>query len=484
MSLALDLLRPRLAATPLGPRGFDFEALDDDALALTHGGAPTGVRATVRLLRVPVLEGLRVEGRWLEATVAPALLDEAAAPVVLIVHDAAGHTAWATRDELLARTPTAQRPDGAEAWQVRLSALSGAAGFGLHRMILALAAPALRPMLDGPSEGLPPDAARARALLRRFVEEGDGFDAASDDLRALGAPAWFVAAHATPKDEATLTFATPPYFERIAVELQGACEALAVRECTLRCDRGGGARATWVNDLHPTPVGLTLRVDHARNAVELRATLRGASTSAAVLAGAARFVWRFGQGGRLALSPACAATGVTVAAAYPAQEREALPHGAVETLDALAAIERTTGQAFEVSAAALSDPGQVEAIRELLVVRSSARIDRLAASMRLTLTAAEVSRLLEAAGHQRRITFRMPPSRVNHTVLGASVPLGVRVQEVTGTLVQGPGALARFVATLRPGEQIDVELGAVEVREFYAPAAPAETTTGLPGGGG
>lgn len=486
MSAALDLLRERLAATPLAPRGLRFEEGDDGAVALAHDGAPTGVRAALRLLRVPALAGLRVEGRWLEVTARPSLLaaDPSSAPVVLLVVDAAGHTAWATRDELLARLAPAQRPDGAETWQLRLSALSGAAGFGLHRMILTLSTEALRPALEGPGAALPPGATRARALLRRFVEEGDGFDAEPDALRALGVPGWFVAAHATATDAAAVTLATPPYFERVTIELDGACESLAVRGCALRCARGGSARATWVNDQPPGPVALTLRYDHARNTLDLRAALRGEPTSASALSPGARFVWRFGQGGRLALAPACAAAGVTVASAFAAAERETLPHGVVETLDALAAVERATGRAFEVTAAALGDPAQAAAIGELLRVRSSGRIERAATAMRLTLTAAEVTRLLASAGHQRRMTFQLPPSQVSQAALGVAVPLGLRTQEVTGTLARSPAALAAAVAAMGPAESIEVELSEVELRETYEPAPRAATTTAAPATGG
>ena len=116
-------------------------------------------------------------------------------------------------------------------------------------------------------------------------------------------------------------------------------------------------------------------------------------------------------------------------------------------------------------------------MRELLLIRSSSRIERAALSMRLSLSGAEVSRLLDASAMQRRITFRMPPSRVSQTVLGVSVALGQRVQEVTGPLVTAPGELARVAASLGPAERLDVELSAVEVREFYEPSSTAAPTT-------
>jgi len=476
VSLALDLLRERLGATPLSRRGFTIEVHDDGALGFAHEGVDTGLRATVRVLQVPMLDALRAEGRWVEASVSPSLLAEAASPVVVVVVDAAGHTVCATRDELLARVSDAQRQDGAaESWQVRFSALAGAGGFGLHRMFLVLAAEWLRPSLE--SSGTLPDLVRTRTLLRRFLDDGDGFDAARTELEALGVPRWFVAASATAKDEATVTFATPPYFERLSVELRSARETLVVRDCTLRCSRGGALRSTWVNDLNPAAVGLTLRLDHTHTTMELRASLTGAATSATSLSVAARFVWRFGQGGRVTLLPGCAAAGLGIGSVFPAQEREALNHAVVETLDALAAIERTTGASFEIDPASLADPAQAEAVRELLLIRSSSRIERAALSMRLSLSGAEVSQLLEASGMQRRITFRMPPSRVSQTVLGVSVALGQRVQEVTGTLVPTPAELARVVASLGPAERLDVELSAVEVREFYEPSSTAAPTT-------
>jgi len=479
VSLALDLLRERLAATPLARRGFSVESHDDGALGFAHEGVDTGLRAAVRVVQVPMLDALRAEGRWVEASVAPSLLAEAASPVVVVVVDAAGHTVWATRDELLSRVYDAQRQDGgAESWQARFSALAGAGGFGLYRMFLLLAAGWLRPSLQ--AAGTSPELVRARTLLGRFLDDGDGFDAALTELDALGVPRWFVAAGATTKDEATVTFATPPCFERLSVELRSARETLVVRDCTLRCARGGAARSTWVNDLNPVAVGLTLRLDHARTSMELRASLLGAAASATSLSVAARFVWRFGQGGRVTLLPGCAAAGVAVGSVFPPQEREALNHAVVETLDALAAIERTTGATFDIDPASLADPAQAEAVRELLLIRSSSRIDRTARSMRLSLSGAEVSQLLDASGMQRRITFRMPPSRVSQTVLGASIPLGQRVQEVTGTLVQPPAELARVAASLGPAERLDVELSAVEVREFYEPSSKAAPTTERP----
>ena len=474
MNRALDLLRARLAPTPLARLGFSLEE-HPAALGLAHHGVDTGLRADLRLVAVPRLAALAADGRWVEVSVPPALLDAGANPVVLVVVDADGHAVWATRAELLDRLPPAARHDpAAESWQVRFSALDGLGGFGLHRLFLVLAAGALRPVLDDPTL---PGSVRTRTLLRRFVEEGDGFDVAREELLALGVPGWFVAAHATAPDAATLTLATPPYVERVSVELRGARESLTLRGCPLRCVRGGTARSTWVHDAGPSPVGLTLRLDHVRTTLELRAALVGAASSATALAAAARLVWRFGQGGRVTLLPGCAAAGVPVGSVFPPLAAEAVAHGVVETLDALATIERATGAAFVVDPASLGDPAQAEAIRELLLVWSSARGERLATAMRLSLTAAEVHSLLDAAGLQRRITFRLPPSRVSQTVLGASVALGQRVQEITGTLVQSPGALARFVATLDPAERLDVELSAVEVREFYASAPPAATTT-------
>lgn len=478
MSLALDLLRERLAATPLARRGFSLDA-HDDALGFSHQGVDTGLRAVVRVVQVPMLDALRAEGRWVEASVSPSLLAEAESPVVVVVVDASGHTVWATRDELLARVSDAQRHDAAaESWQVRFSALEGAGGFGLHRMFLLLAAGWLRSSLE--AAGTLPDLVRTRTLLRRFLDDGDGFDAALTELEALGVPRWFVAASATAKDEATVSFATPPYFERLSVELRSARETLVVRDCTLRCARGGAARSTWVNDLNPAAVGLALRLDHARTTLELRASLTGAATSATSLSVAARFVWRFAQGGRVTLLPGCAAAGLGVGSVFPPQEREALNHAVVETLDALAAVERTTGASFEIDPASLADPAQAEAVRELLLIRSSSRIERTALSMRLSLSGAEVSRLLAASGMQRRITFRLPPSRVSQTVLGVSVALGQRVQEVTGTLVPTPAGLARAAASLGPAERLDVELSAVEVREFYEPSSTAAPTTERP----
>ena len=477
MTRALDLLRERLRSCALSRRGFTFED-HGDAVGLSHEGVDTGLRATVRVVQVPMLDALRAEGRWVEASVPPSLLAEAASPVVLVVVDAAGHAVWATRDELLARLGAAQRSDAtAESWQLRYSALAGVGGFGLHRMFMVLAAERLRPTLEArPGETLP-GLVRTLTQLRRFIEDGEGFDVALSELDALGLPRWFVAAGSAPKDDDTVSFSTPPYFERLSVELRGARETLSVRDCTLRCSRGGIARSTWVNDLNPTAVGLTLRLDHAHTTLELRASLLGAAASAASLAGAARFVWRFGQGGRVTLLPGCAAAALPVGSVFAPQEREALPHGVVETLDALAAIERATGTAFDIDPAKLSDPAQAEGIRELLAIRSSSRLDRSALSMRLSLTGEEVRRLLEASGMQRRITFRMPPSRVSQTVLGVSVALGQRVQEVTGTLAQTPGELARVVGSLGPAERLDVELSAVEVREFYEPSPKAAPTT-------
>lgn len=484
MNRALDLLRAGLATTDLARRGVTFEA-HDDAIGASLGGVDTGLRATVRLVDVPRLDALLAEGRWVEASVAPALLDEAANPVVVVVLDASGRAVWATRTELLARLSPAHRPDSAAGqWQLRYSALAGVGGFGLHRMFLVLAAEGLRPALEASPVGALPGLVRTRTLLRRFIEDGDGFDAPRGDLAALAVPTWFIAATATPKDAATVSFATPTCLERLSVELRGAREALTLRGCTLRCLRGGASRSTWVNDLGPASVGLTLRLDHARTTMELRASLSGAAASATTAAAAARFVWRFGQGGRVTLLPGCESAGVPVGSVFPQQETEALHHGVIETLDALAAIERATGAVFEVDPASLNDPAQSEAIRELLLIRSSARIDRLATSMRLSLTGEEVSRLLDASGLQRRITFRMPPSRVSQTVLGASVPLGLRVQEVTGTLVEPPAALARVAAEMGPAARVDVELSAVEVREFYEPAPTAATTTGPLGSGG
>ena len=52
MSLALELLRERLAATPLARRGLSIEAHDDDALGFAHEGVDTGLRAAVRVVQV------------------------------------------------------------------------------------------------------------------------------------------------------------------------------------------------------------------------------------------------------------------------------------------------------------------------------------------------------------------------------------------------------------------------------------------------
>ncbi len=474
MSRALDLLRDRLAATPLGARGLSFDDRDGDLLGLSFDGSDTGVRAAVRLVRVPSLAGLRVEGRWVEVTVAPSLLVEGPAPVVLVVHDAAGHAVWATRDELLSRLSAATTE---ESWQVRLGALAGLGGFGLHRLILLLATDALRAVRDAPTDGLEPGAVRTKTLLRRFVDDGEGFDAPVADLCALALPEWFAATLSTTNEGGTVTFATPSYIERLSVELRGELESLTARDCAMRCVRGGALRSTWSNDLSPATVAFSLRVDHARNATELRASMRGEAASAAELAVAARFVWRFGQGGHVSLIPGCAAAGVSVGSFVQPLERPTVAHGAVETLDALAAVERAAGRAFDVSPSQLAEPALAEAVRELLLVRSSGRVERLATSMRLSLTAAEVGRLLHASGFQRRVSFRMPASRVSQTLMGLTVALGSRVQEVTGTLAQSPGALATFVATLSPDEQVDLELSAVEVREFYEPAPPATPTT-------
>lgn len=474
MSRALDLLRERLAATVLAARGLTFDDRDGDLIGLSHGGHDTGVRAAVRLVRVPSLAALRVEGRWIEVTVAPSLLAEGAAPVVLVVHDVSGHAVWATREELLSRLPTAS---GEESWQVRLSALAGVGGFGLHRMLLSLATGALRAVTERPIDGLEPGAVRTKTLLRRFVDDGESFDARAADLRALAVPGWLIAAHGTATDEETVTFATPAYAERLSVELRGALESLTARDCAMRCVQGGLLRSTWSNELSPATVALTLRLDHGRNTLELRASMRGDAASAAALAAAARFVWRFGQGGHVSLIPGCAAAGVSVGSSLAPQERPAIPHGAVETLDALAAVERVVGRPFELTPAQLADPTLAEAVREVLLVRSSGRVERVATSMRLSLAAAEVRRLLDASGFQRRVSFCMPASRVSQTLMGLTVALGSRVQEVTGTLAQSPGALAAFVATLAPDEQVDLELSAVEVREFYEPAPPGAPTT-------
>lgn len=478
MSRALDLLRARLAATPLASRGLTFEERDGGLVGLSHDGSDTGWAAAVRLVRVPSLAALRVEGRWVEVTLPVPLLAEAAAPVVVVAHDDAGHAVWATRDELLSRLNG--QALGGDAVQARYSAFAGCGGFGLHRMILALSTGALTAVTDAPTEGLEPGAVRTKTLLRRFVEDGEGFDAAASDVRALAVPAWFVAANASPKGDDSLGFATPPYVERLAVELRGAVESLTARDCAMRCVRGGAVRSTWSNDLSPAAVGFVLRFDHAANTLELRASLRGDPGPASALAPAARFVWRFGQGGHVALIPASAAAGVSVGSLVPPQERPPVAHEVVETLDALAAVERSTGASFPVEPAQLADPAQSEAIRELLLVRSSGRVERRAASMRLSLTAAEVRRLLDASGFQRRVSFRMPPSRVGQTVMGVTVALGTRVQEVAGTLSQAPAALAAFVATLAPDEQVDLELSAVEVRELYEPSPPAAPTTAPP----
>jgi len=474
VSRALDLLRDRLAATPLGARDLRFDGCDGDLVGLSHDGDDTGVRAVVRLVRVPSLAALRVEGRWIEVTVAPSVLAEAAAPVVLVVHDASGHAVWATRDELLSRLPTVTTE---ESWQVRVSALAGVGGFGLHRMILSLAADALRAVTEAPIDGLEPGALRAKTLLRRFFDDGEPFDARVADLRALAVPRWLIATNATAKDDETVAFATLAYTERLSVELRGALESLTARDCVLRCVHGGALRSAWSNDLSPATVALALRLDHARNTLELRASMRGDAASAAALAVAARFVWRFEQGGHVSLMPGCAAAGVSVGSYLAPQERPTVPHGAVETLDALAAIERSAGRPFELTPSQLADPPLAEAVRELLLVRSSGRVERLATSMRISLPAAEVRRLLDASGFQRRVSFCMPASRVSQTLTGVSVALGSRVQEVTGTLAQSPGALATFVATLSPDEQVDLELSAVEVREFYEPASPGAPTT-------
>ncbi len=474
VSRALDLLRDRLAATALGARGLTLDDPDGDLLGLSFEGDDTGVRAAVRLVRVPSLASLRVEGRWIEVTIAPSLLAEAAAPVVLVVHDPTGHAVWATREELLSRLPNATAD---ESWQVRLSAHAGVGGFGLHRMIFACAMGVLRAVTAAPIDGLEPGAVRTKTLLRRFLDEGEGFDASLADLRALAVPGWFVATHSTAKDEATVTFATPAYVERLAVELRGALESLTARDCAMRCVQGGALRSMWSNDLSPATVAFVLRLDHARNTLELEASMRGDPASAATLAVAARFVWRFAQGGHVSLLPGCSAAGVSVGCFLPAQERPTVSHGAVETLDALAAIERSVGHPFDIAPGQLADPMLADAVRELLLVRSSGRVERLATSMRLSLTAAEVRRLLDASGFQRRVSFRMPASRVSQTLMGLPVALGSRVQEVTGTLVQSPGALATFVATLSPDEQVDLELSAVEVREFYELASPGAPTT-------
>lgn len=468
MSLALALLRDRLAASPLAQRGLTFEA-HDDAVGLACGGVDTGLRAAVRLVRVPQLDALRAEGRWVEASVPADAMRPAEAPVVVVVVDAAGRAVYATRDELLARHPTAEASD--EPRQMRFAALVGLGGFGLHRLILLLA-------------GAPPDAGppRVRALLRRFVEQGDAFEATADEVVALGLPPWFVAAHAAMKDESTLAFAMPAYSERLAIELRGATETLAVRDVELRCARGGTAQSTWSNDHATAALGLTLRLDHARTAIELKVALLATPGSAGRLASAARFVWRFGQGGRVTLLPACAAAALPVGSVFAPQEAGAMKHEEVESLEALAALERATGTAFVLDPAALADPAQAEAVRELLLVRSAGRVERQAAAMRLSLTAAEVRRLLDASGHQRRVTFRMPPSRVSLRALGASVDLGARTQEVTGTLALPPAALAGMVAALAPDGRLDVELSAVELREFYeAPAAPTTAPTAARG---
>lgn len=474
MSRALDLLRDRLAATALGARGLTLDDRDGDLIGLSFDGDDTGVRAVVRLVRVPSLAALRLEGRWIEVTVAPSLLAEGAAPVVLVAHDATGHAVWATREELLSRLPTA---NAEESWQVRLSALAGVGGFGLHRMILSFATDALRGVTAAPIDGLEPGAVRTKTLLRRFVDDGEGFDASLADLRALVVPRWFVATHSTAKDESTVTFATPAYVEQLSVELRDALESLTARECAMRCVQGGALRSTWSNDLSPATVAFALRLDHARNTLELQASMRGDTASAATLAVAARFVWRFAQGGHVSLIPGCTAAGVSVGSFLTAQERSPVSHRVVETLDALAAVESVVGRPFEVAPAQLADPALAEAVRELLLVRSSGRVERLATSMRLSLTAAEVGRLLDASGFQRRVSFCMPAARAGQTLMGLSVDLGSRVQEVTGTLAQSPGALATFVATLAPDEQVDLELSAVEVREFYERAPPGAPTT-------
>ena len=130
-------------------------------------------------------------------------------------------------------------------------------------------------------------------------------------------------------------------------------------------------------------------------------------------------------------------------------------------MEALAAIERTTGATFAISPARPAAPAAVEAVR-------------------LSLSGDEVRALLAASGHQRRITFRLPPSRLSRAVPGADGPLGGRAQEITGTLVRPPATRWAQAAALDPAERLDVELSAVELREAYARAPTAATTTEPP----
>ena len=69
-------------------------------------------------------------------------------------------------------------------------------------------------------------------------------------------------------------------------------------------------------------------------------------------------------------------------------------------------------------------------------------------------------------------------------VLGVSVALGTRVQEITGMLAQSPRSLASLLATLAADEQVDVDLSAVEVREFYEHASTGAQTTAPSGSRG
>ena len=469
MTSARDLLHERLAASRFAALGVDVESDDAGLLRLVRRGVDLAPRFSMQVVPVPALSTLRIEGRWVEASVPSMLRDDREGAAVVLLFDDTSHAAWALRDELLRRATDAPRSIGDDdAWQARFSVFSGFEGFGLHRLVLTLVAAPMLAALDRDAKEGDGTGARLRTLLRRFIDDGESFETSADDAAAAGTPAWFVELFGLREGD-RVRFVTPAFVERKTIELRTSSEAMTLRDCPMTCLRGGRSRSTWNNDDAGSAIGVTLQIDHGRNALEVRLALRGVASTAMVLAGAARFVWRFAQGGRLTIAPAGEGTGVAVTTVFPSQTREPISGQLIEALEALADIERRRGVRFTVDTASLQDPAEAEAVRDLLSIRACGRIERTAASMRIALPAGEVLRLLAGNGFQRRVVFRMPPARASRTVLGVTLSLGLRTQEVCGSLVQAPRRLRALALSVAPEDPVDIELNALELSETYEP---------------
>ena len=462
MSDAPALLRSALAAAPFAARALDVRDDGDDALVLTSHGATVSSPFTLHAVAVPALAALLAEGRWIDATVPADALAASPRTSVVVIVGAAGEAVWGTAAELSGRASAPS--DGSV--QVRLSVFSGLAGAGTHRLLLALAAPAALAAVEQATGASP----RLRTLLRRFLDDGEAFDASVEDVCEAGIPASFTALFGD-VSASTVRFAAPILRAPRTIALRTATAAMSVHDGAVACLRAGLLRETWETVGDDAAVAFTLQTDHRRNALEVRAALRAASTSATTLAAATRFVWRFGQGGHLAVAPASDGAGVEASTTFGAQDREPVALALLETLDVLAELERESGARFALDPTRLRDPAEAAAIRDLVNIRTSGLLERDAASMRLSLPAAEVCRLLATNGFQRRVFFRLPASRATRSVCGVTVSLGTRVQEVRGRLVTPPRDLYAAASALSADDPVDVELSDVELRERYGSAA-------------